>query len=229
MSYPGGKSGSGVYQRIINAMPPHDRYVEPFLGGGAIARLKRPALVNVGIEKNADVLSRTKGEIRTAHPRAKWLFLKGDGIKYMTANVETKYPDYKTLVYCDPPYLKGTRTKKDIYRYEMSAEDHRRFLRVVMGLKCMVMVSGYWSEMYSEALARWNYFSFQAMTRGGLRTEVVWHNFAPAVELHDYGYLGDGFRERERIKRKKARWVAKLEKMPLLERRALLAAIRETA
>ena len=33
-AYPGGKSGSGVYQKLINLMPPHDVHIEPFLGGG---------------------------------------------------------------------------------------------------------------------------------------------------------------------------------------------------
>ena len=42
MGYPGGKAGAGVYQTIINLMPPHDVYIEPFLGGGAVMRLKRP-------------------------------------------------------------------------------------------------------------------------------------------------------------------------------------------
>jgi len=32
-SYPGGKNGQGVYQRIISLIPPHDVYVEPFVGG----------------------------------------------------------------------------------------------------------------------------------------------------------------------------------------------------
>lgn len=32
-SYPGGKSGAGVYQAIINQLPPHSTYVELFLGG----------------------------------------------------------------------------------------------------------------------------------------------------------------------------------------------------
>jgi DNA adenine methylase len=39
--------------------------------------------------------------------------------------------------------------------------------------------------------------------------------------------LGDNYRERERIKRKKMRWVNRLRKMDLLERRAILAAIDE--
>jgi len=66
------------------------------------------------------------------------------------------------------------------------------------------------------------------MTRGGLAEECLWANFPDPIALHDYRYLGDGFRERERIKRKKARWVSRLEKMPLLERRALLSAIADS-
>jgi site-specific DNA-adenine methylase len=46
MPYIGGKSQAGVYQRIINLIPPHRVYVEPFLGGGAILRLKSPAEVS---------------------------------------------------------------------------------------------------------------------------------------------------------------------------------------
>ena len=41
MPYPGGKGGAGVYQTIINGMPRHEVYVEPFLGGGAVMAAKR--------------------------------------------------------------------------------------------------------------------------------------------------------------------------------------------
>ena len=44
MSYPGGKAAPGTFQKIINLMPPHEVYIEPFLGGGAILRKKLPAL-----------------------------------------------------------------------------------------------------------------------------------------------------------------------------------------
>jgi hypothetical protein len=43
MTYPGGKNGTGTFQKIINQMPPHDVYIEAFLGSGAVMRLKRPA------------------------------------------------------------------------------------------------------------------------------------------------------------------------------------------
>jgi hypothetical protein len=65
------------------------------------------------------------------------------------------------------------------------------------------------------------------MTHGGPRTEWLWCNFSEPIALHDYRYLGTGFRERERIKRKKQRWTARLHSLPMLERQALLAAIDE--
>jgi len=50
MSYPGGKAGPGVFHRIISLMPPHEIYIEPFMGGFSIGRLKRPAKLNIGID-----------------------------------------------------------------------------------------------------------------------------------------------------------------------------------
>ena len=90
------------------------------------------------------------------------------------------------------------------------------------------MISGYWSALYADALKDWNSTHFQAMTRGGrTATEWLWYNYPEPVALHDYRFLGENFRERERIKRKKQRWTERLHSMPILERRALLAAIRE--
>lgn len=43
MAWPGGKDGSGVAQRLINQIPPHDVFVSPFLGDCAILRKKLPA------------------------------------------------------------------------------------------------------------------------------------------------------------------------------------------
>lgn len=57
MTYPGGKNGAGVYHRLINLMPPHDVYIEPFLGSGAIMRLKRPAELNIGVDRDPRALS----------------------------------------------------------------------------------------------------------------------------------------------------------------------------
>jgi DNA adenine methylase len=50
MSWPGGKDGAGVAQRLINEIPPHDVFISPFLGDCAILRRKRPAAISIGID-----------------------------------------------------------------------------------------------------------------------------------------------------------------------------------
>ncbi len=59
MSYPGGKGR--IYQELINLMPPHDAYIETFLGDGAVMRRKRPAARNIGIDVDERVIRRWLG------------------------------------------------------------------------------------------------------------------------------------------------------------------------
>lgn len=221
MSYPGGKGGAGVYQTLINLMPPHRVYVEPFLGGGSVMRAKRPASCSIGVDADAQVLTAWDGDgipgLRLVH---------GDALEFLAS-----YPWVgDELVYADPPYLGETRaSSRPIYRHEMQAEEeHAELLELLLSLPCMVMVSGYASDLYARKLSGWRVETFQAMTRAGrMATESVWLNFSPPLELHDYRYLGSDYRERERIKRKRERWRAKLAAMPPLERYAILAALEE--
>jgi hypothetical protein len=120
-----------------------------------------------------------------------------------------------------------TRSSGWQYRYEMTDGQHQELLSILKRLPCMVMISGYWCELYARELADWRHIEFEAMTRGGMATEHLWLNFPPAVELHDYSYLGANRREREQLKRQKARWVARLGRMDELKRGALLSAIQE--
>jgi len=269
MTFPGGKAGAGVYQTIINLMPPHQVYIEPFLGGGAIMRLKRPAALNIGVDLDPAVVEGWRNNLvatpkvpmvaridgpgdggsalggsgerrrrRSPEPaildvadpiveagdvRSHFRFLQGDGIAFLRAYAFA----CKELVYCDPPYLMSTRSGRRLYRFEMTPVHHRHLLRVLQDLPCRVMISGYWSPLYAETLKDWQSVTFQAMTRGRHpATEWLWFNFEPPVALHDYQYLGRTFRERERIHRKQRRWCARLAHMPLLERQALLSAVR---
>jgi hypothetical protein len=226
MGYPGGKNGSGVYQWIINQIPPHDLYVEPFLGGGAILLAKRPALASIAIDVDAAPVRKFDGH-GDALGIPRLMVLQKDGIDWLAEHG----PGFgeRAFVYLDPPYLMNTRkSQRDLYAHELSDDDHRRLLDIILNLRCMVAISGYWSEMYNDALASWRSSTFQTMTRGGSpATEYLWMNYAPPVALHDYRYLGYNFRERERIKRKKTRWLKRLETMPDAERYAMLAAIDE--
>ena len=71
-----------------------------------------------------------------------------------------------------------------------------------------------------------NIRTFKSVVRGGINIEWVWMNYPEPVELHDYRFMGANFRERERIKLRKEKWVSKLKSMPILERQALLSALQ---
>jgi len=221
-SYPGGKSGTGVYQQLINLMPPHHTYIEAFCGGGAILRHKRPAEYSIATDADASAVANLRG----LHlPSLKVLMC--DAIEFLKS-----YPwRGREMVYLDPPYVMSTRRQtRPIYRCEMTDDQHVELLRVIQLIprETFVMISGYHSEMYARALSDWRLVTFEAMTRSGrTATEHVWMNYSEPLELHDYSFLGQGFRERERIKRKRNRWRAKLERMPALERHSILSAIAE--
>ncbi|MCA1615031.1 MAG: DNA adenine methylase [Acidobacteria bacterium] len=236
MTYPGGKNGAGVYQQLINLMPPHHTYVEPFLGSGAVMRMKRPARYSIGIDADAPALEAFRSTSSSAlawGDRGGLKLIHGDSVEFLKS-----YPwRGGELVYCDPPYVMSSRLQaRPIYRCEMTDEQHETLLRTLVQLPrtgpraVMAMVSGYYSELYARYFdaCAWRHVTFQAMTRGGTpATEYVWMNYPEPLELHDYRYLGRDFRERERIKRKKLRWRAKLEGMPALERYAILSEIEE--
>lgn len=192
MAYPGGKNGAGVYQLLINLIPPHEVYIETHLGGGAIMRNKRPAKKSIGIEIDPVVASAWQDEL---HRRQDLTVINDDAVRFLK-----EYPfTGKEFIYCDPPYLMETRKSGQLYMFEYDRDQHVELL------------------------------NFTAQTRGGTpATEYAWFNYPEPVRLHDYSFLGCNFRERERIKRKKQRWVDRLKKMPMLERRALLNAIEET-
>jgi hypothetical protein len=78
VTYPGGKGGAGVYQAIINLMPPHRVYVEPFLGGGSILKLKRPAIASIGVDSDEHVANDWRGQAP-----ARCTVIHGDGISFL--------------------------------------------------------------------------------------------------------------------------------------------------
>lgn len=220
MSYLGAKTGAGVYQAIINLMPPHDTYIEAFFGTGAIMDRKIPAINNIGIDFDTGVGLPTISNLNENWPECQFDTIEGNSISYL---VENQF-DEKTLIYCDPPYVHSTRTSKSRYQHELTDDDHRNLLAVLRSLDCMVMLSGYRNPIYEELISDWFSVDFQAMTRGGVRTETVWCNFEPA-DIHYHTFAGDNFTDRQRIKRKAERWANRFEKLPAGERQAVLAAM----
>ena len=155
---------------------------------------------------------------------ARYRLLVADALDFLRSYAFTG----KELLYCDPPYVRSTRrTRARAYRYEMDDSQHAALLAILRRLPCPVMVSGYRSALYEQTLGDWRSIEFQAQTRGGPATEVVWMNYPEPTDLHEYTHLGSTFRERERQKRQQARWVRKVAAKPLLEQKALLAGLLE--
>ncbi len=222
--YPGGKNGAGIYQRLINLMPPHRVYIEAFLGSGAILRRKRAAAENYGIDVDAGVIARHG----VGGPQMRYVI--ADAVEWLSARYSTRGRSWceNELIYCDPPYLGETRSRatRQIYRHEMlSVERHAELLQILTSLPAMVMISGYRGKLYDRYLGDWHRIDYQAMTRGGLKPECVWINYAVPTELHDYRFLGTDFHDRCRIGRKIARWTRRLAALPPLERAAIIAAL----
>lgn len=217
--YPGGKGSAGTAQKIIRLFPPHSMYVELCLGNGSVLRAKNPALRSIGVEKDPAVVGAWK---RAAYPGLE--VLQACAIYWLETIGPTLPRD--ALVYADPPYPLSTRKHRRIYRCEMTDADHARLLNALDALKCSVFVSTYDNPMYRARLGLWNRETFDAGTRGGKRTECVYWRAGDTDTFGvDVRFVGRNFRERERIKRKTARWVNNLKGMRQDERSAVLQAL----
>lgn len=98
--------------------------------------------------------------------------------------VMAQHDSAESVHYVDPPYLPELRSpankldqKHRMYRHEMTANDHKRLLDFLNGLKGGVIVSGYPSPLYDTVLKGWLRVEKQALADGARsRTEVLWIN-----------------------------------------------------
>jgi DNA adenine methylase len=213
MQYIGGKNANGVYQKIINLIPPHDTYIETHLGSGAILRLKKKAAVNIGLDVCEEAIAS---------------FPQRQDVNIIQQDAHQFLADYpfsgNEFIYVDPPYLISSRKSQSLYKHEYTQQQHEELLALLVNLPCQVMISGYWSELYSHKLKGWSCETYQTRDRSGAEvTEYLWMNYEKPTMLHDYQYLGDDFRERERIKRKHQRLKQKIIDLPEYEKHFLIS------
>lgn len=95
-----------------------------------------------------------------------------------------------TLHYVDPPYLPETRSLanpycvKHMYRHELDGGGHAKLLERLRGLAGMVVLSGYPSALYDDALNGWRRIEKPTYADGARpRIEVLWLNPACAWAL----------------------------------------------
>lgn len=238
-TYPGGKLGAGTFQRIINQIPPHRIYIEPFVGGGAILLKKRPAKESIAYDLDSGVIARLCEA---------WSVERGAWNESPHASRPTPHVDFQVacglvllksrrfppnaFIYVDPPYLQTAVLSRLRYQHVLSVDDHRCLLRALKNQCCPVMVSGYWSSLYAEELTDWRTIQFMSMTRGGYPCqEWLWMNYPDPQDsglLHDYRYVGKNYREREKFRRQQKRWSTRMANMTALQRMALMSVLEKS-
>ncbi len=93
------------------------------------------------------------------------------------------HPD--TLIYCDPPYLHETRAinSRDIYRVEMTEEQHIELGETLKKCTSKIIISGYPSKLYEDIFNSWRCVEFEIANHaaGGRKKsrkqETLWLNF----------------------------------------------------
>ncbi|MGB1225123.1 MAG: hypothetical protein ACPHCN_13405 [Mycobacterium sp.] len=197
MSWPGGKAQAGVYQTLINQIPPHDCYIAPFAGDDAIARRKIPSRSTVLIDRDSEALTlwrdapipgielhqtcgitwlkyryglfRLEGSPHdVAGTQALAAESAGEVLRDPATHVAaSRLSRYRDFVFCDPPYLMATRTSGPMYRFEMTDDDHLDLVETLKRLPVATMICGYWSEMYADALRDWRVVEYRSVARSG--------------------------------------------------------------
>lgn len=91
-----------------------------------------------------------------------------------------------TIHYVDPPYVMATRSDEGAdYAHEMDDSDHSALLECLRGLSGMVVLSGYPSPLYDDALPGWRRVERKALADGAREhTEVLWINLACDAALN---------------------------------------------
>ena len=105
------------------------------------------------------------------------------------AELIERYDAPNVLIYADPPYLPETRsasvrwtTGKCAYAHELSVAEHVELLAQLAATRAMVVLSGYPSPLYDDALRSWRRLELAARAhRNTPRVEVLYINAAASA------------------------------------------------
>lgn len=219
MSYPGQKNIDGVKHKIINEIPFCKRFVEPFAGSGAIGKIiaeKSPGTKVIFNDKNPS------------------LEIEGFKVKHFDFNVFFLFePDISSkdnFYFVDPPYLHETRSNKKLYgEYELTNEDHKNILSfLTQSVHSPVMIVHPICDLYEKHLHDWRKVPVNIRYNNKTSKECLYMNYPKPKNLLITDYLGKNNIDRQRIKRKSDRLLAKIERLPELERQYILTDIVKT-
>ena len=105
-----------------------------------------------------------------------------------------KYDSEDTFFYLDPPYILDTRKSGEAYECEMTDDDHKELVEILLNIKGQAILSGYENDIYKPlGNAGWQRKEFQTQlssinpryTNGkrDYATEIVWLKLKPENDL----------------------------------------------
>jgi DNA adenine methylase len=103
------------------------------------------------------------------------------------------YAHSKSLIYCDPPYIRGTRIAQETYQHEYTDEQHERLVETLLTAEGHKILSGYESPIYQPLLdAGWTLitkrvccYSSPAKAAGKKSYRIECLYCSPSVETAD--------------------------------------------
>lgn len=99
-----------------------------------------------------------------------------------------RYNSPDVLMYLDPPYLRSTRKSGKLYRHEMSDEQQRQLLKQVTKSKAKIVLSGYQSDLYDNALQGWHKDTAMIQTTSAaMAEETIWMNYVSYQQTSLFG------------------------------------------
>ncbi len=84
-----------------------------------------------------------------------------------------RFDTEETLFYCDPPYISATRIAGE-YKHEMTDENNRDLVNILLGIKGNAILSGYMHEIYSPLEdAGWRRYDFSTVCFAAGKTRAT--------------------------------------------------------
>jgi DNA adenine methylase len=81
-----------------------------------------------------------------------------------------RYDTPETLFYCDPPYIPETR-RFGTYKHELTLDDHKELVQILLSVKGKVLLSGYKHPVYAPLEeAGWKRIDFETVCYAAGRT-----------------------------------------------------------
>lgn len=217
-NYTGHKKVNGLFQKIINQVPKHDMYVELFAGSAAICSLfSVPADTIVLNDINPEVHNLLCEKYRDEN-----VFIRNrDALEFLQKMRHVWKQD--VFVFLDPPYHHDTRPlATELYKHEMTHQQHVKFLVAASLMKCNVMIIHPKCDLYDTFLHYWRKVEVKVRYHKKTQIECLYMNYPEPTELQDYSFLGNDCWERQRISRKTEAYIKKFQKMPVLERNCII-------